>query len=101
MLEIRPNCENCGKSLPNDSKEAMICTFECTFCIDCVTTVLHNVCPNCGGGLEKRPTRPNNCLTPNCVTNYPVSTVKKHRPVQWEKYKIIQDTFISIDPRKR
>ncbi|MFM7379614.1 MAG: DUF1272 domain-containing protein, partial [Bacteroidota bacterium] len=24
MLEIRPNCENCGKSLPNNSQEAMI-----------------------------------------------------------------------------
>ncbi|MBL7727168.1 MAG: DUF1272 domain-containing protein, partial [Dinghuibacter sp.] len=32
MLELRPVCEHCGKSLPNDSGEAMICTFECTFC---------------------------------------------------------------------
>ena len=28
MLEIRPNCEHCGKDLPNTSTEAMICTFE-------------------------------------------------------------------------
>lgn len=34
MLELRPVCENCGKKLPNDSTEAMICTFECTFCLD-------------------------------------------------------------------
>jgi len=36
----------------------MICTYECTFCADCVENVLHNVCPNCGGGFEKRPVRP-------------------------------------------
>jgi len=101
MLEMRPICENCGKDLPNDSNGAMICTFECTFCSDCATNVLHNVCPNCGGGFEKRPTRPTNCLTVNCVSNYPLSTMKKYRPVNWDKFKIIQDTFVRIDPRKR
>lgn len=53
MLEIRPICENCGKDLPNESTEAMICSFECTYCKDCVAELLHNVCPNCGGGFEK------------------------------------------------
>jgi hypothetical protein len=62
MLEIRPQCENCGKALPNESKEAMICSFECTFCKECVETVLKNECPNCGGGLEKRPVRPAHLL---------------------------------------
>jgi len=69
MLEIRPNCENCNKDLPNESSEAMICTFECTFCTTCVTTVLNHVCPNCGGGFEKRPIRPKKHLQ-----KYPVST---------------------------
>jgi len=46
MLELRPVCENCGKKLPNESSDAMICSFECTFCKHCVETVLHNVCPN-------------------------------------------------------
>ncbi|MCX6208166.1 MAG: DUF1272 domain-containing protein [Bacteroidetes bacterium] len=58
MLLLKPNCENCNKSLPHYSKEAMICSFECTFCKDCVDNVLHNICPNCGGNLEKRPIRP-------------------------------------------
>jgi uncharacterized protein len=58
MLELRPICENCGKNLPNESNEAMICSFECTFCKDCVDNILDNVCPNCGGGMEKRPIRP-------------------------------------------
>ncbi len=76
MLELRPSCEHCDKLLPNDSADAMICTFECTFCTDCVRDVLHNVCPNCGGGFEKRPSRPLNCLTTYCIENY---TAKKEK----------------------
>jgi len=58
MLEIRPNCELCDKELPPNSAEARICSYECTFCARCVKSVLENVCPNCGGGFEKRPIRP-------------------------------------------
>ena len=58
MLELRPNCECCDKDLPPDSAEARICTYECTFCADCVETKLHGVCPNCGGNLAPRPIRP-------------------------------------------
>ena len=58
MLELRPNCEYCDRDLPSGSKDARICTYECTFCADCVETVLQNVCPNCGGGFERRPIRP-------------------------------------------
>jgi hypothetical protein len=43
---------------------ARICSFECTFCADCVETVLHNVCPNCGGGFQPRPIRPRQELRP-------------------------------------
>ncbi|QWG23820.1 DUF1272 domain-containing protein [Bradyrhizobium sediminis] len=57
-LQIRPNCEYCDKDLPPNSTEAWICSFECTFCADCVETRLHNVCPNCGGGFVPRPIRP-------------------------------------------
>ena len=58
MLELRPNCELCDKDLPPESKEACICTYECTFCLNCVEDVLKNVCPNCGGGFVTRPIRP-------------------------------------------
>jgi uncharacterized protein len=101
MLELRPVCENCGKELPNNSDEAMICTFECTYCADCVTNILKNVCPNCGGGFEKRPTRPTQCKTTNCLENFPVTTKKRHRPVDFDKFKLLKDHFLSIDPRKR
>lgn len=58
MLELRPNCEYCDKDLPVDAVDAMVCSYECTFCRDCVETQLHNVCPNCGGGFVPRPIRP-------------------------------------------
>ncbi len=51
MLDLRPNCECCDKDLPPSADDAMICTFECTFCRDCVETVLKGVCPNCGGNF--------------------------------------------------
>ena len=58
MLELRPNCECCDKDLPPAATDAMICSFECTFCRDCVDTRLKGVCPNCGGNLSPRPIRP-------------------------------------------
>ena len=58
MLQLRPNCECCDKDLPPNAADARICSYECTFCADCVDTVLHNVCPNCGGGFTPRPIRP-------------------------------------------
>ncbi|MFD2726069.1 DUF1272 domain-containing protein [Hyunsoonleella rubra] len=76
MLEIRPTCENCNKALPFDAEDAMICTFECAFCRECVETVLKQVCPNCGGNFEKRPIRPEHLLE-----KYPVSEVVVYRPV--------------------
>jgi len=58
MLELRPNCECCDCDLPNGAANARICTFECTFCAECAETRFGGVCPNCGGDLVLRPTRP-------------------------------------------
>ena len=58
MLELRPNCECCDCDLPPSTQHAMICTFECTFCVRCAVDVLRGVCPNCGGELVRRPVRP-------------------------------------------
>lgn len=57
MLELRPNCECCDRDLPAESPDALICSFECTFCNSCNSTHLHGRCPNCGGQLTPRPTR--------------------------------------------
>ncbi|SAL76486.1 hypothetical protein AWB74_04998 [Caballeronia arvi] len=58
MLQLRPGCECCDKDLPPDSTDALICSFECTFCRDCADRVLKGICPNCGGELVARPRRP-------------------------------------------
>ncbi|MCD6078482.1 MAG: hypothetical protein K0R89_2420 [Ramlibacter sp.] len=58
MLQLRPNCECCNRDLPPSSDDARICSFECTFCRDCATSVLQGKCPNCGGELVARPRRP-------------------------------------------
>lgn len=58
MLELRQECERCHAALTPDSAKAYICTFECTFCEDCVKGPLAGVCPNCGGNFERRPIRP-------------------------------------------
>ncbi|MFQ5549105.1 MAG: DUF1272 domain-containing protein [Woeseia sp.] len=74
MLELRPNCEYCDRDLPPDSADAMICTFECTFCRTCAVDVLGGVCPNCGGNFEHRPVRPAVLLE-----KYPASTKRVNR----------------------
>ncbi len=82
MLEIRPSCEHCNKALPFDSKDAMICTFECTFCKDCVENLLEGVCPNCGGNFIQRPVRPKELLE-----KYPVSEKQVYKPVDLEAHR--------------
>lgn len=86
MLEIRPTCENCNTSLPFDAEDALICTFECTFCSQCVK-LFKEVCPNCGGGFQKRPIRPKYLLN-----KYPVSTKIIHKPVDLKAhYKSLEE----------
>lgn len=75
MLQLRPNCECCDRDLPPESTEARICTFECTFCASCVDTVLHGICPNCGGEFVCRPRRP-----PALLAKYPASTERVLKP---------------------
>ena len=78
-LQLRPNCEYCDKDLPPNATEARICSYECTFCADCVENKLHNVCPNCGGGFVPRPIRPANEWRPGvCVTKQPPSDKRVH-----------------------
>jgi hypothetical protein len=76
MLALRPNCECCNKNLPADAPDAMICTFECTFCAACAATRLPGGrCPNCGGELVRRPVR-----SPAMLAKYPASTERVLKP---------------------
>jgi hypothetical protein len=75
MLALRPNCECCDKDLPPESAEAVICSFECTFCQTCAEEALRGLCPNCGGGLVARPIR-----SVSMLATYPASTQRVLRP---------------------
>lgn len=75
MLQLRPGCECCDRDLPPESGDAMICSFECTFCRDCAGGILDNRCPNCGGELVARPRRPAEKLG-----NYPPSMQRVYKP---------------------
>ena len=75
MLELRPGCECCDVDLPPDSRDARICSFECTFCAKCAEGVLGGRCPNCGGELVARPRRPADKLA-----NNPPSTKRIFKP---------------------
>ena len=78
-LALRPNCEWCDKDLPPDSTDARICSYECTFCADCVERHLRNVCPNCGGGFVPRPIRPRTEWRPGLsVAKRPPSDKRVH-----------------------
>jgi hypothetical protein len=75
MLALRPSCECCDRDLPPASRDAMICSFECTFCRDCVEDILKGRCPNCGGELVRRPIRPEAKLE-----KYPPSSQRIFKP---------------------
>jgi hypothetical protein len=102
MLELRPTCENCRKALPPDSLEAMICTFECTFCASCVAQTLDNVCPNCGGGFCARPVRPRrDWVGSNCLSNYPAGERTVHKTVDREAHARLLAAQDGLPPHAR
>jgi len=87
MLQLRPNCEGCDKDLPPAALDARICSYECTFCAECVENVLLNVCPNCGGGFAPRPIRPATERRPGvCLGKQPASTERVH--LKWPREEV-------------
>lgn len=102
MLELRPSCEHCNKGLPPSATDAMICTYECTFCAGCVGMVIGNVCPNCGGGFEKRPVRPaTNWKNNNFLGNDPAGTKIKHKPVDAAAHAAFSAPISLVSPERR
>ena len=102
MLQLRPTCEHCNRALPPASTEARICSFECTFCAACVDGLLHNVCPNCGGGFVPRPLRPaRDWKGGNCLDKYPAATAVKHRPVDAAAHAVFAAPIRGLPPQQR
>jgi hypothetical protein len=96
MLELRPSCETCGKALPPNAADAMICTYECTFCADCVLNVLGNVCPNCGGNFERRPIRPRAMLA-----KHPASSAHHRAEIDQASHAALLERYSAVPPDER
>ena len=101
-LELRPNCEGCDRDLLADSLDARICTFECTFCADCVERRLSNVCPNCGGGFTPRPIRPaTEWRAGLSVSKRPPSSKRVHLSYSWDEIAAHVGRIKGIPPENR
>ena len=102
MLELRPTCEHCDKALPPHATDARICSYECTFCTACVESVVHNVCPNCGGGFVPRPIRPaHNWKDDNYLGKDPARLTPKHRPVDPVEHAAFAAALRALPPEAR
>ena len=102
MLELRPTCEHCNKALPPEALDARICSYECTFCANCVDHMLDNVCPNCGGGFQPRPIRPaRNWKGGNFLGKDPPSTTVRHRPVDADSHARFAGVLRTVSPERR
>ncbi len=102
MLKLKPNCEYCDKDLSPEALDAMICTYECTFCSDCVEAVLCNVCPNCGGGFVSRPIRPKTARRSNTsLLHQPPSTERVNTKFSREEITTFSDQVKMIPPEER
>ena len=102
MLALRPNCEYCDKDLPPDAADARICSYECTFCADCVDGKLANVCPNCGGGFVPRPIRPTSERRKGaCLEKHPASAQRVH--LKWTREEVAEfaEGVRGIPPEQR
>ena len=100
-LELRPNCEGCDKDLPPTAQDAMICTYECTWCAACVER-LRNVCPNCGGGFTPRPIRPATEWRPGLsIELRPPSPTRVHMSYTWTEAEEFAGTLANTPPADR
>jgi hypothetical protein len=102
MLELRPNCELCDVDLPPQSPDARICTYECTFCASCVEDVLHDVCPNCGGGFQHRPIRPAQAWREGAgLVNDPPGSRRRRTPYTREQIEAFAERLRDVPPAER
>jgi uncharacterized protein len=96
-LQLRPNCEYCDKDLPPNATEARICSYECTFCADCVESKLR-----CGGGFVPRPIRPATEWRPGLtIEKRPPSDKRVHLSYSLDDIAAHSARIRTIPPEKR
>lgn len=102
MLKLKPNCECCDRDLPPGAAEVRICSYECTFCTDCVERVLSNVCPNCGGGFVPRPIRPARAWRPGVSRSHHKPSSERAK-LKWTRAEVAAfvDQVKGVPPEER
>jgi hypothetical protein len=101
MLELRPNCERCDRDLPPGA-DARICSYECTFCVECAEVALRNVCPNCGGGFVPRPIRPQRAWRDGTgLGNDPAGTRRRQLKYTEAQIDALVQELAAVDPADR
>jgi hypothetical protein len=102
MLALRPNCELCDVDLPPTALNARICSYECTFCADCVDKVLRNVCPNCGGAFVPRPIRPSYEWRPGTGLRHdPPDSVRRRVSYSTDELENLTRRLRDVPPERR
>lgn len=104
MLELRPNCELCDRDLPPAAANARICSYECTYCADCVDNVLFDVCPSCGGNFAPRPIRPVSAWREESslgLQHHPASEKRKHSKWTADEVRHLAQRLRSVAPQDR
>jgi len=102
MLELRPNCELCDRDLPPGAAAARICSYECTFCDDCVEDVLSGICPNCGGNFVPRPIRPERAWRPSTgLVNDPPGRERRRAAYTPDEIRAFAASLRHLEPAER
>jgi len=101
MLELRPNCELCDRDLPPEAVDARICSYECTFCAACVEQVLHDVCPNCGGGFVPRPLRPRHAWRERTGLEHDPPGARRRQARPREEIEALTERLRGVPPGER
>jgi uncharacterized protein len=68
----------------------------------CVDEVLHDVCPNCGGGFQARPLRPAQAWREGGgLVNDPAGTRRRHTPYTRAELDAFTETLRGVPPEER
>ncbi len=96
-IEIEHDLLGAARALCNNEKG--LCAILGTGSNSCLydgENILENVCPNCGGGFEKRPTRPKELLK-----KYPTKIETYLKPVNFEEFEELKSINKNIKSNER
>ena len=102
MLELRPNCELCDRRPATRLGRRPHLLVRVHVLRRCVEDVLHDVCPNCGGGFQPRPIRPAKAHRKGTgLVNDPPEARRRHTRYTREEIESFGATLRDVPPTER